>query len=119
APSVVRHGADSAQDALAISLDESGRVDLQRIADLLGATEDEALAQLADRVFRDPESGDLLPAEEYLSGNVRARLDAARKAAEDEPVFKLNVEALERVVPPDLAPTQIDARLGAPWIPAS
>ena len=119
APSLVRHGADSAQDALAISLDESGRVDLPRIADLLGGTEEAALAQLADLVFRDPASGELLPAEDYLSGDVRVRLDAARQAAETEPAFKLNVEALERVVPSDLAPVDIDARLGAPWIPAS
>ncbi len=119
APSLTRHGADSAQDALAISLDESGRVDLQRIAELLGGTEEEALAQLADRVFRDPESGDLLPAEQYLSGDVRSRLDAARQAAEADPAFQLNIETLERVVPPDLAPADIDARLGAPWIPAS
>ena len=119
APALIRHGADSAQDALAISLDESGRVDLPRIADLLGVTEEEALAQLTDRVFRDPASGELLPAEQYLAGDVRARLDAARRAAEDDPAFKVNVDALEPVVPPDLTPAEIDARLGAPWIPAA
>ena len=119
APSLVRHGADSAQDALAISLDELGRVDLPRIAGLLNASEEEALAQLADRAFHDPASGELVAAEHYLSGDVRARLETAQHAAAGDDAFKVNVEALARVVPPDLSPNEIDARLGAPWIPAS
>ncbi len=118
APGAVRHGADTADDALAISLDETGRVDIDRIADLLDLTADEAVAQLADRVYRDPTTNEVVPAEQYLSGNVRERLDAARAAAESDPAFTPNVEALERVVPADLAPAEIDARLGAPWIPA-
>jgi N12 class adenine-specific DNA methylase len=119
APAATRHGADNADDALAISLDETGRVDLDRIAALLDLTPDEARAQLADRVYRDPTTNALVPAEQYLSGDVRARLDAARAAAESDAAFTANVEALERVVPTDLTPAEIDARLGAPWIPAA
>ena len=118
-PSHTRHGADSAEDALAVSLDETGRVDLERIASLLGVPEDVALGQLADRVFRDPTTRELVPAEQYLAGDVRARLDAAREAATIDGSFSVNVRALERVIPPDLAPAEIDARLGAPWIPAA
>ena len=117
APTAARFGADTADDALAVSLDEAGRVDLDRIAELLDRNADEALAQLADRVYRDPTTGELVPAEQYLSGDVRARLDAARAAAESDPAYAANVEALERVLPADLAPAEIDARLGAPWIP--
>jgi N12 class adenine-specific DNA methylase len=119
APAATGHGADNADDALAISLDETGRVDLDRIAGLLDLAPDEALAQLADRVYRDPATNTLVPAEQYLSGDVRARLDAARAAAESDAAFTANVEALERVVPADLTPAEIDARLGAPWIPAA
>src|SRR5690606_21497959 len=67
----------------------------------------------------DPATNALVPAEQYLSGDVRARLDAARAAAESDAAFTANVEALERVLPTDLTPAEIDARLGAPWIPAA
>lgn len=119
APAAARYGADTADDALAVSLDETGRVDIDRIAELLDLDADQALAQLADRVYRDPTTSELVPAEQYLSGDVRTRLDVARAAAESDPSFTANVAALERVVPADLAPTEIDARLGAPWIPAT
>ena len=119
APAATRYGADTADDALAVSLDETGRVDIDRIAELLDLDADQALAQLADRVYRDPTTSELVPAEQYLSGDVRTRLDVARAAAESDPSFTANVAALERVVPADLAPTEIDARLGAPWIPAT
>jgi len=119
APAAARYGADTADDALAVSLDETGRVDLDRIAELLDRSADEALGQLADRVYRDPARDALVPAEQYLSGDVRARLDAARAAAESDPAYAANVEALERVLPADLTPAEIDARLGAPWIPAA
>lgn len=119
APARRRHGADGPDEALAVSLDETGGVDLARIGDLLGVTPDEALARLADRVLRDPTTGEVVAAEQYLAGDVRVRLDAARRAAAKDPAFIPNVEALEQVLPPDLAPADIDARLGAPWIPAA
>jgi N12 class adenine-specific DNA methylase len=119
APAAARYGADTADDALAVSLDETGRVDLDRIAELLDRNADEALGQLADRVYRDPTTGEFVPAEQYLSGDVRVRLDAARAAAESDTAFAANVAALERVLPADLTSAEIDARLGAPWIPAA
>ncbi|MGH8985485.1 MAG: helicase-related protein, partial [Acidimicrobiia bacterium] len=119
APPAARYGADSADDALAVSLDETGRVDLDRIAELLDRNADEALVQLADRVYRDPATNEIVAAEQYLSGDVRTRLDAARAAAESDPAYTANVQALERVLPADLTPAEIDARLGAPWIPAA
>src|SRR5262249_32903788 len=64
----------------------------------------------------DPESGRLVPAAEYLSGNVRAKLDAGERAAAADPRFAVNVAAMRDALPRDLAPAEIDARLGAAWI---
>jgi len=80
------------------------------------ARPDAVLGELGTLVFDDPESGRLLPAAEYLSGNVRARLRAAQAAAEDDPRFAVNAAELRNVIPADLAPGEIDARLGAAWI---
>ena len=77
------------------------------------------IAELGEAIFRDPENGSWLTADAYLSGAVRSKLAAARAAAELDPSFARNVAALERVQPPDLRPSDITARLGAPWIPAA
>ncbi len=105
-------------DALALSLDRFGRVDLAHIAGLLGRSADEARAQLGTLVYDDPASGGLETAEAYLSGNVRAKLRQARLAASLDDRYAVNVAALERIVPADLLPGEIRARLGAPWIDA-
>ena len=102
---------------MAICLDETGTVDVARVAELLGVDEVQALAKLSDHLFTDPESGVLVPAEEYLSGNVRAKLAAARTAADTSDEFARNVAALEAVQPPQIAPGDISARPGATWIP--
>jgi N12 class adenine-specific DNA methylase/SAM-dependent methyltransferase len=117
APRTPRLGADSPADALAICLDAYGEARLEEIARLLGTGPDEALRDLGTLVFTDPETGRLLPAAEYLSGNVRARLRAAQ--AEDDPRFAVNADALRHVLPADLSPGEIDARLGAAWIDAA
>ncbi|HUZ51015.1 MAG TPA: hypothetical protein VMU94_00585 [Streptosporangiaceae bacterium] len=119
APRTPRLGADIPADALAICLDAYGEVRLEEIARLLGAGPDEALRDLGTLVFTDPQTGRLLPAAEYLSGNVRARLRAAQAAAEDDPRFAVNAVALRQVIPADLSPGEIDARLGAAWIDAA
>ncbi len=82
-------GADTADEALAICLDETGTVNLDRVAELLGVERDRALAELGDRVFTDPATRVLVPAEEYLSGNVRAKLAEADAVADlvDQPVL--------------------------------
>lgn len=119
APRPVATTAERPEDALAICLDERGSVDTDRIADLLRVNPDDARQRLGALVFDDPVGGPPLPAAAYLSGNVRQRLADARAAAEAEPRFKANVEALETVQPRDLEPGEIEARLGASWIPAA
>jgi len=114
APAVI----ESAADALAVVLNETGCVDPARIAGLLGREEDEVLAELGDTVFRNPETQAWETADAYLSGAVRTKLRAATEAAALDPGFARNVEALTRVQPEDLPPSAITARLGAPWVPA-
>jgi N12 class adenine-specific DNA methylase len=117
-PRFPRIGADSPEDALALCLDECGHVDIDTIARLLGCNPEEARTGLGTLVYDNPEGGPPLTAAAYLSGDVRARLAAARTAASSGEVrWDANVAALEAVQPRDLEPSEIDARLGAPWIP--
>ena len=116
APRQPRLGADSAHDALGICLDTHGRPDLAEIGRLLGVDPPTARARLGPLVFDDPAAGRLATAADYLSGNVRAKLAAARHAAATNPMFAANVAALEAVQPVELTPADIDARPGAPWI---
>jgi N12 class adenine-specific DNA methylase/predicted RNA methylase len=118
APRTPRLGADNAADALAICLDARGEVRLDEIARLLGVSQDQARGELGTLVFEDPASSRLVPAAEYLSGNVRDKLWMAERAATDDSRFELNTAELRKVVPADLGPGQIDARLGAAWIEA-
>src|SRR5437763_16220491 len=76
-------------------------------------------AELAGQVFQNPDGQQWEAADEYLSGNVRAKLQAAIAAAALDPVYQANVEALKAVQPEDILPGDIHARLGAGWIPAS
>lgn len=117
APRTQRRGADTAEDALAIALDTSGRLDLGEVADLLGVEPDAARAMLGDLVFDEPDTGRLIPAAEYLSGNVRTKLDAAQAAldAGDER-YRSNVEQLTAVLPEPLGPQDITPKVGAAWI---
>ena len=118
APRTPRLGADTAADALAICLDTCGEAGLEEIARLLGVGADQARDDLGALVFDDPQSGRLVPAAEYLSGNVRDKLRAAEHAAGDDPRFEVNAAELRAVIPADLGPGEIDARLGAAWIDA-
>ncbi len=121
APRPQRLGADAPADALAICLDSHGQVRLNEIARLLGVDEPQARHALGTLVFVDPEQGQrLVPAPEYLSGNVRAKLRAAEDAAEHDQTqhWQANIAALREVIPADLGPAEIDARLGASWIAA-
>ncbi len=108
----------SATDALAVVLNERGAVDIDRIAELRGVSAADALAELGDAVFFDPQSKGWQTADAYLSGQVRTKLEQAKLAADGDPErFTRNVEALQAVQPVDLEPSDITARLGAPWIP--
>ncbi|MGH9188677.1 MAG: hypothetical protein ACRD0Q_01370, partial [Acidimicrobiales bacterium] len=117
-PRAPRRGAESAQDALAICLDDHGHPDLEVIAGLLGVDEPTARAELGELVWNDPVSQSLVAAPNYLSGNVRSKLVQAEAAAAGDQRWMPNVEALRRVLPADLEPQDIDVRLGAPWISA-
>jgi len=115
APAVVT----SAADALAVVLNERGRVDLDHIAELLHCDREAVVDQLGDTVFQNPADGSWQTADAYLSGPVRTKLAAAEASAALDPVFGRNVRALQAVQPTDLRPSDITARLGAPWIPAA
>ena len=110
-------GADTPQEALDLVLIHRRRVDLGEIARLLGTGEADARAQLGTLVFDDPASGDLIAAGEYLSGNVREKLAAARTAAAGDPDrYTANAGSLQAVQPPALAAEDIQARLGSAWL---
>ena len=112
--------AATAAEAIALCRDELGRFDFERVVELLGTDQAEAERQLADVAFIDPETDSWVPADEYLAGNVRLKLARAKVAVGlDAERFASNVPALESVVPADLEPEQIEANLGAPWIPAT
>ncbi len=113
----------SAADALAVTLHEVGHVDPDRIAELLGRPRAEVLAELGDAVFLNPalttEAMEVWEtADAYLSGPVRTKLAAAEAVAVTEARYGRNVPALRAVQPEDLKPSDITARLGAPWMPA-
>ncbi|HMW41781.1 MAG TPA: N-6 DNA methylase [Plasticicumulans sp.] len=104
-------------DALAVSLDEIGRLDLDDIARRLRISRDDAIDALGDQVFRTPQ-GEMQMADEYLSGNVVEKLAEAVEAARLDDSLRRNVEALEKAQPERLGPSQIGVKLGASWVPA-
>ena len=116
---------DTASEALAVSMGEKARVDMDYMCELTGKTEEEIFADLKGVIFLNPMHGygnstqaKYLMADEYLSGNVREKLALARKSAELYPEdYSVNVEALERVQPKDLTASEIAVRLGATWLP--
>jgi len=114
-----RRVAESAHDALVLSLNEIGRVDLARMGALLSRTPDEFLAELKGLIYRNPETQHWEAEDQYLSGDVRVKLQTARAAAATDATYEENVTALEAVQPEDLTASEIDARLGAVWIPAA
>jgi N12 class adenine-specific DNA methylase len=109
--------AESAADAVVFSLNEKGRVDLPYMETLLGCRPEQFLPELKGLVFHNPETEQWETEDQYLSGDVRAKLTTARAAALAQPHYVENVSALEAVQPNDLSASEIDARLGAVWIP--
>ena len=106
----------SAEEGLLVSLDRTGGIDLAYVGQLYGKPEDAIVAELGDLIYQDPETKTWQTADDYLSGNVRAKLATAEKAGSD---YARNAVALCSVQPEDVLPGDIDANLGAPWIPAS
>jgi len=109
---------ETASEALAISLNETGSINWERMKSLTGYSIKEIRAELGGQVYQNPE-GEWETADEYLSGDVRAKLKTAQAAAAINPTYARNVEALIAVQPADILPGDINARLGAPWIPRS
>ncbi|MGK9086111.1 DEAD/DEAH box helicase family protein [Brucella intermedia] len=110
---------ESAADALAVVLNERGWVDLDHIAEILHRAPEDVVAELGSAIYCDPVDGSWQMADAYLSGHVRDKLTIAEVAAGLDPAFERNVTALAAVQPADLRPSDITARLGAPWIPAT
>ena len=104
----------SAEAGLLVSLDHRGAVDLPYIATLYDKGVREIIAELGDLLYQDPDTGAWQTADAYLSGNVRAKLASAEAAGA---AYTRNAEALRAVQPEDILPGDIDAHLGAPWIP--
>ena len=113
---------DTASEALAVSIAEKARVDMEYMEQLTGKTSDELAAELQGVIFRLPgpvpegERPTYVTADEYLSGNVRRKLRQAQRAAQQDPTFAINVEALTAAQPKDLDASEIEVRLGATWI---
>jgi N12 class adenine-specific DNA methylase len=113
---------DTATEALALSIGEQAKIDFAYMEQLTGKTQEELVSDLTGVIFRDPLEKQMdgsplyLPADEYLSGDVRHKLAIARQAAENDHAFAVNVQALEQVQPKDLEASEIAVRLGATWI---
>ena len=113
---------DTAAEALAVSISEKACVDMGYMASLTGRTGDELAEELRGVIFQVPGitepdgSPHYVTADEYLSGNVRQKLRQAQRAAERDPAFSVNVEALTAAQPKDLDASEIEVRLGATWI---
>ena len=112
---------DTAVEALALSIGEKARVDMVYMGQLTGKDEESLFTDLQGVVFLNPDYGEkggekYLPADEYLSGNVRRKLAEVKTKAETEPQYLSNVEALEKVQPVDLTASEISVRLGATWL---
>ena len=107
---------DTASEALAVSIGERAKVDVPFMAQLSGKTEEEVTEELAGVIFKNPVTESWETSDEYLSGNVREKLETARTFAKNHPEYAINVQALERVQPKDLDASEIEVRLGATWI---
>ena len=107
---------DTASEALAVSIGERAGVDLSYMAQLSGKTEEELTEELVGVIFKNPISEKWEPSDEYLSGNVREKLQIAKQFVEHRPEYQVNVQYLEQVQPKDLDASEIEARLGATWI---
>lgn len=109
--------ASTAKDALVTALAERGHVDMQMMQELYGKSESEIARELGDLIFSDPNKG-WVTRDEYLSGNVKAKLAQARERAANDAAFNRNVEALEAVQPKDIEAVDISVKPGATWLPA-
>lgn len=123
-PHIAKTHADTSIEAYGISISEKAKIDMPFMCQLTGKSEEEIFADLNGVIFLNPDYDEnnkgvpkYLPADEYLSGNVRRKLRQAREIAENDDRFAVNVDALEKVQPVDLKATEIEVHLGVTWIP--
>jgi N12 class adenine-specific DNA methylase len=114
----IRH-VESATEALVVSMNQVGRVDLERMVRLCGRDEERIIADLRGLIYFNPGKDRWETADQYLTGNVKAKLRGAVRAAEQDPRFLYNVEALQPVQPADIDPIDISVQLGSTWVPDS
>ncbi|RKJ18713.1 DUF3849 domain-containing protein [bacterium D16-50] len=107
---------DTATEALAVSLSEKARVDLDYMAELSGKSIDTIKEELTGIIFQNPVTDKWETADEYLSGNVRDKLETAKVYAENHPEYTVNVQALTQVQPKELDASEIEVRIGATWV---
>ena len=119
-PAQLAEQADSAKDALIISLRESGKVDFSRMAQLLNRTGDAVQEELKEQglIFFNPATEEWEIRDRYLTGNVRAKLHEAREAAQADARYIPNVEALTAAMPPEIEAVDIGIKFGSTWVPA-
>lgn len=109
---------DTANEALIVSLSEKASIDLEYMSKLTGKTQEELVKELEGIIYKLPmENNKYVTSDEYLSGNIREKLKLAEAAVEMQPEYKVNVEALKKVMPKDLTANEIGIKLGATWIP--
>lgn len=123
-PHIAKTHADTSIEAYGISIGEKAKIDMPFMCQLTGKSEEEIFADLNGIIFLNPDYDEnnkgvpkYLPADEYLSGNVRRKLCQAREIAENDDRFAVNVDALEKVQPVDLKATEIEVHLGVTWLP--
>lgn len=123
-PHIAKTHADTSIEAYGISIGEKAKIDMPFMCQLTGKSEEEIFADLNGVIFLNPDYDEnnkgvpkYLPADEYLSGNVRRKLRQAREIAENDDRFVVNVDALEKVQPVDLKATEIEVHLGVTWLP--
>ena len=112
----------TANEALMVSLSEKAKVDINYMSELTGISNEKIKEDLDGIIFKVPsvlneEQEEYVTADEYLSGNIREKLEVAKMSATIDPKYQKNVEALEKAMPKELTASEIEVRLGATWIP--
>ena len=118
-PEITADFADTALDALTLSLRKKGSVDLTYMSEISSIPEEALITELAGRIYKDPESGTYLSADDYLSGNIRQKLRIASEAAASDQQYTANVTALEGALPKWVSASDIEVHMGAVWIDVS
>lgn len=107
---------ESTADALIVSLNRKGYLDIEHVAELAGVPVEQAIDDLGERIYKNPIDGQWVMADAYLSGDVVTALEEAEAAARTDPAYERNVEALKKVQPEPLTPRDITVALGATWL---